>query len=107
MLVLTQIYEKYKNSDLELISINAWITTGETAIIVENYISSEREKGVYLNWTFGLDDKQGTLLKKYASKGVPTLYLLDKNGNIYYSKIGYTEYNILDEKINELISIGG
>lgn len=107
MLVLTQIYEKYKNSDLELISIDAWIASGETANLVEKFISSAREQGVYLNWTFGVDDKQGTLLNKYASKGVPTLYLFDKNGNIYYSKVGYTEYIVLDEKINVLISSGG
>jgi thiol-disulfide isomerase/thioredoxin len=107
MLVLTQIFEKYKNSDLELLSIDAWIASGETANLVEQFISSYGEQGVYLNWTFGVDDRQGTLVNKYASKGVPTLYLLDKNGNIYYSKVGYTEYSILDEKIIELISMGG
>jgi thiol-disulfide isomerase/thioredoxin len=107
MLVLEQIYDKYNNKGLELISIDVWIASGETVNLIKNYISSAKEQGVNLDWTFGVDDKQGTLLKKYANKGVPTLYLLDKNGNIYYSKIGYTQFSIIDEKIDELINQGG
>jgi thiol-disulfide isomerase/thioredoxin len=106
MLVLAQINDKYRNSDLEIISIDVWIASGETASLVEQFVSSYGQQGIYLNWTFGVDDEQGTLLKKYASKGVPTIYLLDKNGNIYYSKVGYTDYKTLNEKLNELIDTG-
>ena len=102
MLVLTQIYEDY--TQIEIISIDVWIALGETPASVEQFVSSAKEYGVYLNWTFGVDDTAGTLFNKYASNGVPMLYLFDKNGNIYYSKAGYTEYSELAGKIDELIS---
>jgi thiol-disulfide isomerase/thioredoxin len=109
MLVLTEIFETYKDSNLEMISIDVWISppSSETPEDIENLISSAREYGVYLNWTFGYDDQLGTLQKKYAKSGVPSIYLLDKNGNVYYSHVGYTEYIPLTEKIDELLNSGG
>ena len=62
-----------------------------------------KQNGIDLDWTFGLDDVTGTLYFKYANSGVPTLYILDNNGNIYYSQVGYTEYSILSQKLDELI----
>jgi thiol-disulfide isomerase/thioredoxin len=103
MYVLAQIHEEYKNKELIIISIDAWIAYGETIDLIKQYISSARDAGLYLNWTFGVDDSSGTLLNKYASSGVPMLYLYDKNGKIYYSKSAYTEYSILAEKIDELL----
>ena len=109
MLVLTQIYEDYKQKDLEIVSINVWIVAGETPELVEQYITEAREQGVYLNWTFGVDDTMGTLYFKYipADAGVPTVYILDKNGNIYYTNVGYTDYSELTGIIDELINSGG
>jgi len=109
MLVLTQIYEDYKQKNLEIVSINVWIVTGETPELVEQFITEAREQGVYLNWTFGVDDTMGTLFYKYipADAGVPMVYILGKNGNIYYSNAGYTDYLALTGKLDELINSGG
>ena len=58
---------------------------------------------VTLDWTFGLDDSKGSIQNTYASTGVPTLYIFDIKGNIYYSHIGYESYTILTKKIDEAI----
>jgi thiol-disulfide isomerase/thioredoxin len=109
MLVLTQIYEEYKQKNLEIVSINVWIVSGETSELVEQFIAEAKGQGVYLNWTFGVDDSMGTLFYKFipADAGVPMVYILDKNGNIYYSNVGYTDYSELTGIIDELINSGG
>ena len=109
MLVLTQIFKDYKDTDLEIISINVWIILGETAELTEQFIYEAKEAKIYLNWTFGLDDPSGTIFNKYVppDAGVPMLYILDKNGNIYYSNVGYTDYSALTGKLDELLNSGG
>ena len=102
MVVLTGIFENYP--EIEIISIDVWIYLGETTELVEQFISSGKEQGVNLDWTFGVDDSRGTLYNKYANQGIPMIYLFDKNGNIYYSQVGYTEYSVLAGKIDDLIS---
>ena len=66
-----------------------------------------KQEGIDLDWTFGYDDMRGTLYYKYASGGVPLIHILNKNGNIYYTKNGYldsySDYYELSEKIEELI----
>ena len=63
-----------------------------------------KEAGLDLDWTFGLDDAQGTIAKKYTDRGsVPKMHILDENGNIYYSFTGYTEYSVIASKLDEII----
>jgi hypothetical protein len=60
--------------------------------------------GLDLDWTFGLDDAQGTVSKKYTDRGsVPKMHILDENGNIYYSFDGYTAYSVIASKLDEII----
>jgi hypothetical protein len=39
----------------------------------------------------------------YAPDGVPSLYIYDKKGNIYYSHVGYESYADLVGKIDEAL----
>jgi thiol-disulfide isomerase/thioredoxin len=103
MLVLEKIFEEYKDKNLEIISIDVWIASGETSDLVISFLQSAKDQGVYLDWIFGLDDAVGTLLNKYANNGVPMIYILDKNGNIYYSKNTYTEYSVIKSKLDEIL----
>jgi len=103
MVDLAEIYKNYKDLGVEIISINVYITLGETIEYTQQMITEAKEQGVYLNWTFGVDDTSGTLANKYAKDGVPQLYLLDKNGNVYNSWLGYTEYSVIVQKLEELI----
>lgn len=128
--VLEDISNEYSSDELVILSIDVWIIYGETTQNVIDLIEAYRcispcdtenkfsflniryykenfgkQDGLDLNWTFGVDDTAGTLFYKYipADGGIPMLYILDKNGNIYYSHAGYTEYSTLSAKIDELL----
>ena len=126
---LEQIYNEYSNDDLEIISIFVWMILGETLQDINNLIDAyecsspcdaenlfsqislreaknyfNKEDGLELKWVIGYDDSEGTLYENYGKNGVPYLVILDKNGNIYYSNAGYTDYKSLAEKLNELIN---
>jgi len=106
MLVLRDISEHYKDQ-IEIVSIDVWIVLGETPELLREFVDYYKENGVDLDWTFGYDDASGTLFTKYAGNGVPLVLVLDKDGNIYYTKEGYldgySDYDILAEKIDDLI----
>jgi thiol-disulfide isomerase/thioredoxin len=133
MFVLEELYSNYNSEDVVILSINVWIALGETIQDMELLktayscaspcnaeqkfnqllyqwgglagikVSYGKQNGIDLDWTFGVDDNSGTLFAKYAPSGVPMLYILDKKGNIYYRSSGYTEYDLLARKIDELI----
>jgi thiol-disulfide isomerase/thioredoxin len=128
MFVLENIYNNYRNDDLVILSIYVWMVLGETIQDINNLIDAYRcsspcdaednfsnvqlrdakeyygkQDGLELNWIFGYDDSVGTLYNEYGKKGIPYLLILDKKGNIYYSKAGYTDYNSLTIKLDELI----
>jgi hypothetical protein len=64
----------------------------------------KNQANMTLDWTFGLDDVHGTIENTYASAGVPTLYIFDKKGNIYYSHVGYEDYSVLASKLDQVLS---
>lgn len=104
MFELEKIYKNYSSNVLTIISIDVWITYGEDADLLNEYINYISEEfDLSLSWTFGLDDRDGTIFSQYAQEGVPTIYILDQNGNIYYSHVGYTDYPTLSAKIEELL----
>ncbi len=83
-----------------IVSIDVWMAQ-ETVDLVEQMVNTFEQYGMILDWVFGVDDLQGTIREKYAKNGVPSLYLLDKTGNIYYEHVGYVTYTILAQKIDE------
>ena len=106
MMVLDEISENYRSKDVEIVSIDVWMVFGETSVLVEDFIDAFKEQlDIDLDWTFGVDDSQGTLFYRYvpADEGIPMLYILDKNGNIYYSHAGYMDYPTLSAKIDGLL----
>jgi thiol-disulfide isomerase/thioredoxin len=105
MLELEKISNNYSSNDVTIISIDVWIAHGEDEELMNeyiNYISDEFD--LSLSWIFGLDDSEGTIFSEYAQNGVPTIYILDEKGNIYYTKEGYHQYSALADKIDELLS---
>jgi thiol-disulfide isomerase/thioredoxin len=104
MFELKKIQENYSQDDVVIISIDVWVSSGETATLLHQYIAEfKNQVNIDLNWTFGLDDTQGTIQHKYASSGVPTLYIFDKKGNIYYTHTGYEDYPTLAPKLDEAL----
>jgi len=102
---LKQIQTNYSSDDVIIISIDVWVSLGENATLLQQYIDAFREQlHVELNWTFGLDDMKGTIGNTYARSGIPTLYILDKKGNIYYTHVGYDSYTMLESKLDEVLA---
>jgi hypothetical protein len=106
MFELKKISENYSKNDVTILSIDVWVSSGETASLLQDTIDAfKNQVNMTLDWSFGLDDLQGTIQNTYASAGVPTLYIFDKKGNIYYSHVGYEEYSSLAAKLDEVLAI--
>ena len=104
MFELVKIAENYSSDEVVIISIDVWVALGETATYLQSYIDFfKTEYDIDLDWTFGLDDTDGTLLNEYARQGVPALYIFDQRGNIYYPHVGLVDYSTLAGKIDELL----
>ena len=104
MLALHQIYQNYTSKNVTVLSIDVWVMSGETSALLQQYLNEFRVQiNLSLDWTFGLDDTRGTIEQKYASEGVPTLYVLDTKGNIYYSHVGYEDYATLSSTLDEIL----
>ncbi len=102
---LKQIQTNYTGRDVVIISIDVWVSQGENATLLRQYIDAYRQQlHLNLNWTFGLDDTKGTIGNTYARSGIPTLYILDTKGNIYYTHVGYDTYSTLASKLDEVLS---
>jgi thiol-disulfide isomerase/thioredoxin len=105
---LERVSQEYGGS-VTILSIDVWTAgpNAETAGQLEAHLQDLRvNNNLSLNWTFGLDDSKGTIQGLYAPDGIPMLYLFDKNGNIYYSHVGYEEYSSISEKLNEVLAKG-
>ena len=126
---LKEVENNYSSDDVVIISLFVWMILGETVQDISDLVDAYacespcdaenaftsialREakayfnyaEGLELNWVIGYDDSEGTLYTKFGQKGIPYLLILDENGNIYYSNIGYTDYSTLAQKLDELIS---
>jgi len=104
MFELKKISENYSTNDVVILSIDVWVSNGETAFMLQEMINEfKKQVNITLDWTFGLDDPEGTIENTYATEGVPSLYIYDKKGNIYYSHVGYESYADLATKIDEAL----
>ena len=102
MVVLSQLHQNYSN--LTIISIDVWTTQGENAQSIQQLKDAfQQQYGMTLDWTFALDDAQGTLGHRYATDGVPHLYLYTKQGNLYYTHLGYEAYSTLATQVEALL----
>jgi len=102
---LERIFENYSSDDVTIVSIDVWVKYGENRDLLQTYVDYlVNDYDLDVNWTFGLDDASGTIFDGYVSEGVPTLHIIDRNGNIYYTFSGYQGYQALASKIDELLS---
>lgn len=107
MTQLKQIQTNYSRDDVIIISVDVWVSSGENASLLQQYIGSfQQQLNTELNWTFGLDDIKGTIEYAYARDGIPALYILDKKGNIYYTHVGYDSYAMLASKLDQVLRKG-
>ncbi len=93
---LQNLHEKYQNKGLRVIGIDPYDTKEKDDI--ENFLSA---RGV--TYTILLDGKK--VAKMYHIHGYPTIYLINQNGEIVFSQVGYGEgtKNSLEEIILEYL----
>ena len=105
MFELKKISENYSKNDVIILSIDVWVSSGETASMLQDMLEAfKSQANMTLDWTFGLDDAQGSIQNTYAPQGVPSLYIFNKKGNIYYSHVGYESYTSLAVTLDKALN---
>ena len=100
LIELDILYDTYSRDDLEILSIN--IDLRESSQDIQDYIDSAKDYDYDFEWIFGNDE--GSIWDDYQiSGGIPTLYIFDKKGNIYYSAEALHSNSDLAKKIDELL----
>ena len=80
---LYQLQQKYQNGGLKILMVN----TLESKQHVESYIRSN-------NFSFSvLLDSEGRVSEKLSVFGLPTTFLIDKQGKIVFHSTGYRDWN--------------
>lgn len=88
-----KIYEQYKDKGFKLIAIST--DTEKSVAKVKPYIKSK-------NYQFPvLLDTNGDVARKYYAQQMPYTVIIDKNGNIVYSHLGYMKGD--EKKVETLI----
>jgi thiol-disulfide isomerase/thioredoxin len=97
MFELKRAYENYSRNELEIISID--IDVRETAQQLRSYREAFKQQlGIELDWIFGMGD--GSIWEKYKyippgrdGPGVPTLYIFDREGKVYFRHVGISVFS--------------
>jgi len=87
-----KVWNRWRNSDFQLISIGREHTKEEVAAFI-------KEKG----FTFPMGyDPERDIYKKFATAYIPRNYVIDRDGQIVYQTMGYTEEEF--QKILDLLA---
>ncbi len=91
-------YEKYKSDKFEIIGIHC------PEFDNERNFENVKKNVVNLGIKYPvLTDNEFTIWQKYDVHAWPTVFLIDKKGEIRYSTVGEGDYDITEDKIIELI----
>lgn len=79
------------------------VSRGEEADMVRKKMEKLKTKGIEFN--VGLDPKEA-IYKKYATNFIPRNFLIDQNGKVVYTSIGFSDKKLNDlvDKIEELLN---
>lgn len=93
--LLNQLDKRYRNAGLQIIGIGVDENSSDAERFIEKFP---------VTFTLGLDTK-GNCPKAYSVKGMPSSYLIDRNGMMREIFIGFRENEIqsIEKSINELI----
>lgn len=89
--------EKYASRGFTILAVNAW---NEPKEMVQEFAKKNS-----LNYSILLDGKQ-VFRDDYGGKAIPHSFLLDKQGKIVWSQIGWGDEltEVLEKKIEELLA---
>jgi peroxiredoxin len=89
---LQKIHEKFSENELAVVGISTWENGNPKHFMEKN------------NFTYQLLLDGDTVANKYNISGLPTLYVINQNGKIIYSKVGANGSNAEYQKIVEIIN---
>lgn len=90
MPVLQKLHTKYQDKDVMIIGVNSYERGGDPIKFMKDN-----------NYTYHLVLKGDQVAQTYKVEGIPTLYLLDKEGKIAFSQSGINQQ--LEAKLEDLI----
>jgi len=90
---LAQINENYDNSEVVVISVGS---SGDSSLKL-----SEFKQDYNIQWRVARDTVG--VFDKYNVEYIPTLVILDENGNVHYRNHGLTDASTLSSEIDELL----
>lgn len=96
---LNKWYEKYRSDDFEMIGIHCPEFDNERNF--ENVKANVEKLGIK---NPVLTDNEFSVWSKYNVDAWPTIFLIDKKGEIRYKKIGEGKYDRTEQVINELLN---
>ena len=96
---LNKWYEKYRSDDFEMIGIHCPEFDNERNF--ENVKANVEKLGIK---NPVLTDNEFSVWSKYDVDAWPTIFLIDKKGEIRYKKIGEGKYDRTEQVINELLN---
>lgn len=95
---LKEWYEKYKSDDFEMIGVHCPEFDNERNF--DNVKESVEQLGIKYPV---LTDNEFSVWSKYDVHAWPTIFLIDKNGEIRYKKVGEGKYNKTEQTIKDLL----
>ncbi len=92
------LYEKYKDKDVVVIGIDLDTAAHRNDVI--NFIKTHNMHYLVIS------DAKGTVASEYGATSIPHFFIIDKKGEIAFTKIGYDPNmeKIISDKIDELLS---
>jgi thiol-disulfide isomerase/thioredoxin len=81
------IYKEYGAKGVVVIGLNTWETSDPAKFMKDN------------GYSYSLLLNADNVAKAYQVEAIPALYLIDKNGIIYYSRLGYLGDKSLTDKV--------
>lgn len=92
---MNSIYEKYRSQGFEIVAINLDMNADDA----QKFLANNTAK-----FSIAFDSK-GVTPKQYGVKGMPTSYLLGRDGRVIYQHMGFNEADKekLEQKIQEVL----
>ncbi|OBY65566.1 hypothetical protein LPB3_04185 [Polaribacter vadi] len=92
---LNNIYKKYESKGVKLFGVNDIDTDSLSRALLIPFRQKEK-----INYPIVLTDK--SISEKYKIVGYPTLYIINKDGEIEFSKLGYSEN--LEKEVDSILN---
>jgi DsbE subfamily thiol:disulfide oxidoreductase len=72
-------------------------TQSDSGMLLRNYVKQYK-----MNPDIIISDSDGSLMKAYKARAVPSSFIIDANGQIQYYKVGYSTSYDLKKQLNKL-----